>query len=416
MGKHPALLILLALFAAACLIVGVMLLRPTAVSAPLPTPLATAPPIAQPSPTPIMSPPTAAPPPPTAAPPPPTAVALPTATLIPTVAPLPPTSTPPPSTAVPQANWPPSQLTGNLQSSYPLSTTVGSLVVHYQPNTYPAEQLAELKAVLPSIMTELETALGGGISHPIDLYLAGTLFADNPALQGLTQSYEFQTAVLVNGAFHPGERDYILAHELTHILATHRLGPASSPMLHEGLAVYLPQTHLVQTAGYLPHTTICAIAHQQRDQSSQFTPITELAQQAYGPTTFGGHIRTFINYNLSGCFVGYLLATYGLEQFDAVYESGDYLGVYGRSLPELESDWQATLANIPIPIDGARFLQQTAVIAAAYNHYLATATEGNHPNWPAYLLLNQARLATNQGQLDAGQQYLSDFETLFTEP
>ena len=407
MGK-PQLLIILAPFAAACLVVGGMLLRPTAVFAPLPTPFATSQPIAQPSSTPIILPTTIGL----------TAVSLPTATTIPTATatPLLPTSTPPPPTAVPQANWPPSQLTGDLQSSYPLSTTVGSLVVHYQPNTYPAEQLAELTAVLPTIMTELENALGGGIGHPIDLYLAATLFADNPALQGLTQSYEFQTAVLVNGAFHPGERDYILAHELTHIIATHRLGPASSAMLHEGLAVYLPQAHLVQTAGYLPHTTICAIAHQQRDQSSQFSTITELAQQGYGPATFGGHIRTFINYNLSGCFVGYLLQTYGLDRLDAVYESGDYVGVYGRSLSELEADWQATLADIPIPIDGTRFLQQTAVIAAAYDRYLAASAGGNHANWPAYLLLNQARLATNQGQMDAGQQYLAAFETLWGEP
>ncbi|MEZ4514333.1 MAG: hypothetical protein R3C62_20855 [Chloroflexota bacterium] len=401
MGKHPSLLLLLALFAAVCLVAGVMLLRPTAVSAPLPTVMTTAVAIAQPTILPSDTP-TATAIPPTATP---TAVPSPTAT------PIPPTATPSP-TAVPQANWPPSLLTGDLQSSYPLSTTVGSLVIHYQPGTYPADHLGELTAVLPPIITDLETALGGGIGHPIDLYLAGTLFADNPALQGLTQSYEFQTAVLVNGAFHPGERDYILAHELAHIIATHRLGPASSPLLHEGLAVYLPQAHLVQTAGYLPHTTLCAIAQ----QSGQFSPITELAQQGYGPTTFGGHIRTFIHYNLSGCFVGYLLETYGLAQFDAVYESGDYVGIYGRSLAELESDWQATLTNIPIPIDGTRFLQQTTAIATAYDRYLAASVGGQHANWPAYLQLNHARLANNQGHLDEAAQYLAEFETLLTTP
>jgi hypothetical protein len=408
MGKNNTTLVLLALLAALSVGAGLWLLRPTAVPAPLPTPsqAATAPPIVLPSPTAVFSP---TPNPQTVTPLP--APALPTSE--PTIAPPTlPTATPLPPTAVPQANWPPSLLTGDLQSNYPISATIGSLIVHYQPDTYPAEHLAELTAVLPSIMAELEAALGGSVGHPIDLYLAGTLFADNPALQGLTKSYEFQTAVLVNGAFHPGERDYILAHELTHIIATHRLGPASSPMLHEGLATYLPQTHLVQTAGYLPHTTICAIAH----QNGQFSSITKLAQQGYGPTTFGGHIRTFIHYNLSGCFVGYLLQQYGLALFDAVYESGDYAGVYGRSLPELESDWQATLSNIPIPIDGTRFLAQTAAIAAAYDQYLATCIGGNHANWPAYLLLNQARLATNQGRLDEGEYYLAAFQAQFTDP
>src|SRR5690606_16956059 len=133
------------------------------------------------------------------------------------------------------------------------------------------------------------------------------------------------------------ERDYILAHELAHVAATHILGPASSTMLHEGLATYLPQSYLTDDAGYLSIETICAAAY----QTDAFRSATQLSQLAYGETAFGGHIRTFFNYNLAGCFVGYLLQTYGMESLDQLYDSGDYAAVYGLTLGELDAAWQA---------------------------------------------------------------------------
>lgn len=51
-------------------------------------------------------------------------------------------------------------------------------------------------------------------------------------------------------------------------------------------------------------------------------------------------------------FVEYLLQTYGREAFDAVYVRGekepgsaDYVGVYGKGLPELEEEWRVWLSQ-----------------------------------------------------------------------
>ncbi len=310
------------------------------------------------------------------------------------------------------ANWPPSAISGDLAANYPLiqQTASGELLIHYQYNTYVADNVQMLATTLDDIWAELQRRMRGQVGRQVDVYLGGTLFSVNPALQGYTQSYEFRTFILVNGAFHPGERNYILGHELTHVAATHILGPASSTMIHEGLAAYLPQRHLVEEAGYLPIEEICAAAY----QTDAFRSATELSQLAYGANAFGGHIRTFFNYNLSGCFVGYLLEEFnnGMERLNQVYDSGDYAGVYGMTLGELDQAWQESLATVSPGVDAVDFVDTVEEVAAAYERYVSASAGGHHDNYEAYLHLNQARLAANRGDLDEARAELEIFWSL----
>lgn len=321
-----------------------------------------------------------------------------------------PTTTPAASNAGP-ADWPPSLTSGNLSGNYPLQlvTTSGALLIHYQPGTYPAENVETLAPAVDAIFAELQSNMGGAVPRQVDLYLGGTLFGVNPSLQGFTQSYEFRSFVLVNGAFHPGERDYIIGHELAHVAATHILGPASSTMIHEGLATYLPQKYLTGDAGYLPLKEICAAAYNTPASRSA----RELSQLSYGETAFGGHIRTFFNYNLSGCFVGYLLENYTMEQLDQVYDTGNYSGVYGLSLAQLDDAWQASLAETPFSVDAGNFVALVEEIADAYESYVVASAGGHHAHYEAYLHLNRARLEVNRGKLDAARDELETFRSLF---
>lgn len=309
-------------------------------------------------------------------------------------------------------DWPPSIISGNLADNYPLTqrTPSGQLLIHYQNNTYPADNIQMLAITIDDIFTELQRRMRGQVGRPVDVYLGGTLFSVNPALQGFTQSREFRSFVLVNGAFHPGERNYILGHELTHVAAINILGPASSTMIHEGVATYLPQRHLVEEADYLPIEEICAAAY----QTGAFRSAGELAQMAYGPDAFGGHIRTFFHYNLSGCFVGYLLENFnnGMERLNQVYDSGDYVGVYGSTLRELDQAWQASLETVPFSVDAEAFVAVVGEVAAAYERYVNLSAGGRHDNYEAYLHLNQARLAANRGHLDEARSQLEMYRSL----
>lgn len=307
-------------------------------------------------------------------------------------------------------DWPPSVTSGDLSANYPRlqQTASGGLLIHYQPGTYPAQNIDTLAPRIDEIFGRLQVQMGGVLQRQVDVYLGGTLFGVNPSLQGFTQSYEFRTFVLVNGAFHTGERDYILGHELSHVTATHILGPASSTMIHEGLATYLPQPYLTDLAGYLPIKQICAAAY----RTDAFRSASQLSQLAYGPTAFGGHIRTFFNYNLSGCFVGYLYETYGMAQLDQVYDSGDYRGVYGLSLAELDAAWQRSLETTSPSVDAAAFVSLVEAIADEYEGYVNASAGGYHANYQAYLHLNAARLEVNRGNLQAAQRELQTYRSL----
>ena len=327
-----------------------------------------------------------------------------TATLVPGTAVLPIID---PPTAPP--NWPPSLTAGDLSANYPLSRTTpaGNFTLYFQPGTYAAANIDTLATAVDAIWADLENQLDGSLRTPIDMYLAGALFAVNPALQGFTQSWEYRTFILTDGVLDQGEAYYILGHELSHLAGSHIIGPAASTMLHEGLGVHLPQKYLVEQAGYLPHTEMCAAAF----QTDGFVPATPLAGMTYAPTGFGGHIRTFFHYNLSGCFVTYLLETYGLDSFKALYTSGDYEAVYGRSLADLDVEWQIWLGKQPVSVDAQSFVDMVNTITDAYETYVTASDGGIHANYPAYLHLNQARLAANQGNLTKAE---ADLETYWS--
>ena len=306
-----------------------------------------------------------------------------------------------------QPDWPPSLVTGDLGASYPLTryTPSGAVLLHYQPGTRPAATIETLSPTVDNLWVEVQEQLGGRLFEQVDVYLAGTLFADNPSLQGLSQSRDFFTRVLVNGAFDPGEEKYIIAHELTHIGALNLFSRASSTMIHEGLATYLPQRYLVDEAGYLPLAEICAAAW----RGGAFRSARTLSTLRYEPGEFNGHIRTFFHYNLAGCFVQHLVDNYGMQRLGRVYNNGDYYGVYGKTFGQLDREWQEALATTEVFVDAGAFVALVEEVADAYDYYLDRSDEGIHLNYDAYLTLNRARLAVNQGNLEEARAALASY-------
>jgi hypothetical protein len=139
-----------------------------------------------------------------------------------------------------------------------------------------------------------------------------------------------------------------------------------------------------------------------------------LVSGSYGDQ-FAGHIRSFINYDSSACFIKYIKDTYGLEKLDAVYDTGDYAGVFGKDLHTLNTNWQASLAHVKQPADSSEFMRILDKVIAGYEDYFAKTPRGGHINWNAYLAIDRARMALLSGDLAKAEGEVATYYGLMGE-
>jgi LysM repeat protein len=304
--------------------------------------------------------------------------------------------------------------TTELLTVYPLTATAADdrLILHYQSGAYVDRNWGQILDALTEAYQFVEERIGSSFDSPLKLYLAGSLFRDDENLRGFTQSGLYRSFMLVDGSGSLGEQTYLFAHEFTHIFAYHQWGRYHSPMIHEGLATYLPQVFLMESTEYLPLDDICVAA----SEAGRLVPMATLAAQSkYGPPYFEGHIRSFLYYNQSACFVKYLIEEYGLEFFGQVFSSGNYPGVYGKNLAELDAEWQASLTDRSISFDPLLFVASIDRVAAGYEDYFDRVSGGRHANFQAYLILDDARLAVDSGELERANQLLDTYYSLIAQ-
>ena len=297
-----------------------------------------------------------------------------------------------------------------LNQSYPLVETVleGQLIIHYQPEAYTDQHEEQISGALREAYRFVEDQIGLAFESPLNLYLAGSLFEDQESLRGFTQSGLYRSFLLVDGSGNLDEQTYLFAHEFTHIFAYHQWGRYHSPMIHEGLATYLPQKFLGGT-DYLALEEICTAMK----AADRLVPMASLAGQTdYGLPYFAGHIRSFLYYNQSACFVKYLVDQYGFEPLTRVFSSGDYQSVYGKSLADLDAGFQARLSQNQVAVEPLAFVNGVEAVAAAYEDYFDRTQDGQHAHFEAYMTLDAARMAVNQGDVMKANQFLEQYDLL----
>jgi FOG: LysM repeat len=284
--------------------------------------------------------------------------------------------------------WRFSPLSGNLDQTYPARWEGPRFTLHYTPGTWAAENLPEIRAIMEESIEAIEALLGVRLTDKPDIYLAGTLFSPpSIALRGFAGP-SGRLFLLMDGSGDAVDRRYIIAHELTHLIARRTFGPASSVMLSEGLAVHVG-VRLVSPldADYLALERICRVL-----AASKALPFPSKLRR------FGGHIMDLIPYTTAGCFVRYLIEHHGLEVFRRLYPKGDFRSLYGRSLEELEAEWRADLEAGPLPtdLDGAEWLRAEEAVRRAYEALFARF-RGTPEDLERYHRIDQARLMLWRG-------------------
>jgi hypothetical protein len=169
-------------------------------------------------------------------------------------------------------------------------------------------------------------------------------------------------------------------------------------MLSEGAGVYAGMT-LIADSDHIPIEIFCAAYH----QAGQLPRVS-------GNPSFQGHIRDLPTYYAAGCFVQYLIETYGSEKFGQLYSTGDYTGVYSQSLAALEQEWISHIeaSELSTPFAPSDLIEAVDAVGTAYDELFANF-QGTQTQMAAYLELDKARLALLEGQLEDSATYLAEF-------
>lgn len=295
-----------------------------------------------------------------------------------------------PGQEFPQRTWRFSTIDGDVNKGYPLSLDAGRFTLHYQPNTFPAQDPEALARLELNALTFLENRLGLTFPYSFDIYVAGTNFeAPNLALRGRGTSVLFRTFFLHDGTGNPDDQLYLATHELTHLVTWHSFGSPSSTMLSEGTAVYLGMEHIAQSE-HLPIEIFCAA----------YLQASSLPSMSSSQTTYLGHINDLQNYYAAGCFVKYLVDTYGIDSLKLVYHDGSYVNIYGKDLYALEADWRAYLATVQIPetLNPPDLVGAVNDLQNSYASFFSSFT-GNPAQMESYRTLDKARIALLEGRL-----------------
>ena len=312
---------------------------------------------------------------------------LPAVSAVPVTTDVPPVSETPPATDAP-ALLPPSPLEGDLAAAYPLVLETQRFRLHYMPGSVTATQPDAAVALVQMALDHLESSFGPSLAGGFDVYAAGSLFAPpDQALRGRSFSTLRRLFFLQDGSSVDWDRQYIVAHELTHLYLWNAIGAPSSVMLSEGAAVYAG-AKLVNGKGPMPLQHVC-LAY------ARAGALPDIADDL----SYRGHIRDMENYYAAGCFVQYLIETYGVGAFVRIYPTSDYMGIYGKPLAALADEWQQQLAasTDPLPFEPSVFVETAAHVKNGYSDLFAAFgyTPAEHAR---YAQLDAARTALLEGR------------------
>jgi LysM repeat protein len=290
------------------------------------------------------------------------------------------------------------------EAAYPVSFPTDRFTLHYASGTYAANNTDILAALEQNSLEHIERIYDAPLDGTFDIYLAGSLYAPpNRGLRGKSTSAQWTNFLLFDGSGNAAEQQYMAAHELTHLYAWQVFGVPVSVMLSEGAAVYAA-AELVASTDRLPPPLFCA-AHLEANALPSVS----------GSLSYQGHIFDLVNYYSAGCFVGYLVETYGPEKFAQLYSTNDYANIYGQTAQGLEDDWRTHLAAIQVDgVNANQLVAMTAEVSSTYRIFLPVFS-GTLTHIEAYRLLDQARIALLENRLSDVRLKLDAYQAALAE-
>ncbi len=300
-------------------------------------------------------------------------------------------------TPISAAARPLSILEGDLAKAYPATLVTERLTLHYASGTIPQEHPQLLADSLMRALAHHEQMLQISLPGRFDAYVAGSPFVPpDQSLRGHSYSAQRYFVFLDDGSGNLDDLTYLAAHELTHMFTWLVFGRPTDPMLSEGAAVYVGMD-FIAGARHMPILTFCAA----------YIQVGALPHVS-AHLRYQGHIRDLENYYAAGCFVGYLIETYGPQKFGKLYPSNDYVGIYGKTLAQLDDEWHtaSAAAQMPVPFDAAELVRLVELLGAAHTQLFDTFT-GTAQQMAVYRELDTVRMALLEGRLEDVNRYFT---------
>jgi LysM repeat protein len=296
-----------------------------------------------------------------------------------------------------------SPLGGDLLSAYPLSFEEEGFTLHYRPNSYSVIDPEAVGNLVSVALSEINSTLQAQLLGRFDIFAAGTVFEPpNCSLRGRSFSYLRQSFFLNDGSGDAPDQQYIVTHEITHLFSWNVFGKPVSALVSEGAAVYIGMLSIANS-DHIPLQQFCRAYLQARKLPQVSTSLI-----------YEGHSLYLENYYAAGCFIGYLINTYGPKKFGHLYSTGNYEAIYGASLPALEQDWLNYLnsQSEPLAYNPEDLVASVNAVEQAYYQFFLNFN-GTSSQLDAYIYLDQARLALLKGHMKDVQGNLDSFRSLF---
>jgi hypothetical protein len=290
-------------------------------------------------------------------------------------------------------------LEGDRTGGYSLLYEAGEFTLRYQPNSFPSVDPGSVAVLAANGMANAEAVFRVDLNGRFTVYAAGTLFEpNNQHLRGRSFSSARETLFLYDGTGDPADQQYIIAHELTHLYMWNVFGVPSSVLISEGAAVYSGM-NAIEESDHLALKSICKLLY---DAGKLPNVASELG--------YSGHNYDLSNYYTAGCFVDYLMENYSPASVGQVYPNSNYVNVFGKSLVNLERDFETSIAmQSPVGgVDAVQFSNSMDAVSAAYRSFFP-AFSPTTEKLEKYRLLDHARLELLKGNLVNSEALLSKF-------
>lgn len=274
-----------------------------------------------------------------------------------------------------------------------------NITIRWRPGAYPPEYAEGVAQKTREALAESNQKLGTSYDGPVIVLLADQLFdEDCLGCQGYTAADQYWVFILDDGGLAEDEFDALLVHEITHLIAAHKIFLPHDLFFAEGLAMWVMTDDLVD-AGYISPVQTTAWIY----RAGALPTLDELFEDDYA-----GRMRKRIYYDAAGAFATFIIDEYGWPAYRKLYTRDSPEFVMDKDWAALEAEFHQYLEQFAgNEVNGVGAEEWWSAAERVIGAYIRFYENPSAVSAAQYHDLVLSRLALNRGMLEEALSYLS---------